>query len=251
VTSRLLALADRLFGGTEPIPGPSRRWLVRYLGVTALLAGIIVVRRPDAVTNPQFWAEDGYIFSENLTLGFGHALLKLYNGYPNLVQRLIAMLGGWVPFAAAPRVYTTSAIALTAFALASFSLPAFRHLVRSDALRVVFGIAAVSAPFDREVLSNPTNLGWFIAIWLSLLSVMRLARQPWEVVLLGLLGSAAVFATPLATINLPLWLLRGWRGVRHIPRSRKPMESGSLVRKRPPSWRGGVSGRTSSAVSVS
>jgi len=78
-----LALADRLFGGTEPIPGPSRRWLLRYLGVTALLAAIIVVRRPDAVTNPQFWAEDGYVFFyENLTLGFPHALAKLYFWLP-------------------------------------------------------------------------------------------------------------------------------------------------------------------------
>jgi hypothetical protein len=84
---------------------------------------------------------------------------------------------------------------------------------------VLFGIAAVSAPFDQEVLSNPTNVGWFIAVWLSLVSVMRLPRQSWKVVLLGLLGCAAVFATPLATINVPLWLLRAWRGVRRSDRA--------------------------------
>jgi hypothetical protein len=209
----LLAMADRLFGEQTPETGPRRAWLFRYLGVATILAAIIIARRPDAVTNPQFWAEDGSIyFFENLTLGFGHALGKLYNGYPNLAQRLIAMVGGWVPFAAAPRVYTTSAIGLTALALASFSLPGFRHLVSSDALRVAFGVATVSAPFGQEVLSTPTNIGWFLGVWLALLSVMRVPRRRWQVVALALAGCAATLSTPLAPLNLPLWLLRAWRG---------------------------------------
>jgi len=216
----LLAWADRLFGEQSSETGPHRRWLPRYLGVATLLAAIIVARRLDAVTNPQFWAEDGYIyFFENLTLGFGHSFLKLYNGYPNLAQRLIAMAGGWVPFSEAPRVYTTSAIVTTALALASFSLPGFRHLVGSDGLRVLFGVAAVCVPFDREVLSTPTNLGWFIAVWLSLLSVMRVPRRPWQVASLALAGWVAILSTPLAVLNAPLWLLRAWRGVRRRDRT--------------------------------
>lgn len=216
----LLGCADRLFGEQASETGPQRRWLLRYLGVATVLAAIIVARRPDAVTNPQFWAEDGYIFFfENLTLGFGRAFLKFYNGYPDLAHRLIAMAGGWVPFAEAPRVYTTSAIVTTALALASFSLPGFRHLVRNDGLRVLFGVAAVCVPFDREVLSTPTNLGWFIAIWLSLLSVMRVPRRPWQVASLALAGSVAILSTPLAVLNAPLWVLRAWRGLRRGDRT--------------------------------
>ena len=216
----LLAFADRLFGEQVSDAGPHRSWLLRYLGVATVLAAIIIARRPDAVTNPQFWAEDGYIyFFENLTLGFGRAFLKLYNGYPNLAQRLIAMAGGWVPFAQAPRVYTTSAIVTTALALASFSLPGFRHLVRSDGLRVLFGLAAVCIPFDREVLSTPTNVGWFLAVWLSLLSVMRVPRRPWQATSLALAGCALILSTPLAAVNAPLWLLRAWRGARRRDRT--------------------------------
>src|SRR4029077_13188771 len=115
LTVALGARADRLFGEQASETGPQRRWLLRYLGGATVLAAIIVARRPDAVTNPQFWAEDGYIFFfENLTLGFGRAFLKFYNGYPDLAHRLIAMAGGWVPFAEAPRVYTTTAIVTTA-----------------------------------------------------------------------------------------------------------------------------------------
>jgi len=208
-----LLFADRVFGGSEPAP-PAERWLLRYLGVVVLLAAVIVARRPDAVTNPQFWAEDGYIFfSENLTLGFPRALAKFYQGFPYLTHRLIAWAGGLVPFSAAPRVYTTSAIAVTALVLASFALPNFRHLVRSDALRVFFGVAALSLPFDQEVLSTPTNLSWFIAVGLALLSVARLPRAAWRIALLAGAGCTAVFSTPLAVLTLPLWLLRAWRGL--------------------------------------
>ena len=62
---------DRLFGPDDADARPDGRWLGRYLGLTILLAVIVVVRRPDAVTNPQFWAEDSTIyFWQHLTLGF-------------------------------------------------------------------------------------------------------------------------------------------------------------------------------------
>src|SRR5262245_24032290 len=120
----LLRLADAVFGPPEGQPELRKRWWPRYLSVTALLAVVIVVRRLDAVTNPQFWAEDGYdYFVENATLGFLRSVARLYNDYPNLTQRFIALLGGLVPVAEAPRVYTSGAIVLTALALASFSSP--------------------------------------------------------------------------------------------------------------------------------
>jgi hypothetical protein len=216
---RLQVLADRLFSGEESGQSPPQRWMPRYLAVAALLALIIVARRPDIVTNPQFWAEDGYIFfSENLILGFPTALAKMYRNFPYLAHRLIAFAGGLVPLADAPRVYTTSAIAITALGLAIFALPAFRHLVRSQALRVLFGVAIVCAPSDTEVLGTVTNLGWFLAIVLTLISLVRLPRAPWRVALLAVAGALLVASTPLAVIDLPLWLLRAWRGARRSDR---------------------------------
>jgi hypothetical protein len=93
-------LAELLFGPARGEAETRRRWGLRYATVACVLALIIVALRPDVVTNPQFWAEDGSIyFQENLTIGFLPAFLKLYRGYPNLAQRLVAPAGGWVPFA--------------------------------------------------------------------------------------------------------------------------------------------------------
>src|SRR5262249_8919800 len=202
-----LLFADRVFGGSEPAP-PAERWLLRYLGVVVLLAAVIVARRPDAVTNPQFWAEDGYIFfSENLTLGFPRALAKFYQGFPYLTHRLIACAGGLVPFSAAPRVYTTSAIAVTALGLASFALPNFRHPVASAALGVFCGGARLSLPVNKEWPRPPASLTCFLAGGLALLSVARLPRAAWRIALLAAAGCTAVFSPPLAVLTLPLWLL--------------------------------------------
>ncbi|HKA29069.1 MAG TPA: hypothetical protein VKH82_06830 [Candidatus Binatia bacterium] len=213
VPPTLLRLADAVLGPSQGWSEGHERWRLRYAAVAATVAVVIVVRRFDAITTPQFWAEDGSVyFVENATLGFARAFARLYNEYPNLTQRFIALLGGLVPVSDAPRVYTSAAITLTALALASFSLPAWRHLVRDDALRVLFCVAAVCLPFDQEVLSTPTNVGWFLAIWLTLVSVMRLPHAPWRVALLTFGGCCAVLSTPLAPINLPLWLLRAGRG---------------------------------------
>jgi len=223
VQSRLLAVADAIFGDHDPVADGARRWLVWYLCVAALLAAIVAARRLDAVTNPQFWGEDGFLFFRDvLTLGFPRAAEGLYMGFPQLGQWLVAFAGGLAPFSAAPRVYTTAAIAITALGLASFALPGFRHLVRSDALRVLWCVAAASLPLEvgappvqfGGVLSNPANLGWWVGIWLALLSLVRLPSRSGQVALLSLGGALAVFTTPLAPVGAPLWLLRAWRGAR-------------------------------------
>lgn len=221
VRSRLLAATDALFGGDDDASGEPRRWLLRYLGVAALLAAVIAARRPDMVTNPQLWGEDGFIFfKENLTLGFPRVLATSYMDFPYPGQRLIALAAGLVPLAAAPHAYVTTAIAIAALGVGTFALPAFRHLVRSDLLRVLWGIATVSFPLQVHtgeigVFATVANLGWWLAIWLALLSLIRLPRQPRRVTLLAAGGALAVFSTPHAVVCAPLWLLRAWRARRH------------------------------------
>ncbi|HKA29348.1 MAG TPA: hypothetical protein VKH82_08240 [Candidatus Binatia bacterium] len=223
VASRLLAGADALFGPHDDVSGAPPRWLLRYLGVAAILATVIVARRPDMITNPQFWGEDGFIyFQQNLLLGFPRAVTNFYMNFPNVGQRLIAAAGGLVPFAAAPRVYTTTAIAISALCVATFSLPAFRHLVRSDLLRVLWAIAVVSLPFQDYnaigLFGSPANVGWWVAVWLLLLSFIRIPRQPGRVMFLALGAGLAVFSTPHALVGAPFWVLRGWRAIRRSDR---------------------------------
>lgn len=214
----LIRLTDPLFGGQQPEAPAATGWLWRYVGVTGLLVAILVVRRSDVLFNPQFFAEDAHAyFSENLLYGFPRAFAHLYQGFPHLAQRGIAFLGGLGPATLAPRVYASCAVLLSALGLAAFSLPNFRHLVRSDSLRIAFGILVATLPMDaggfEQTLGTVANLGWFLAIWLTLFAVMRVPSSLWRACALALAAAAAALSTPLAPVNGPLWGLRVLRGM--------------------------------------
>jgi hypothetical protein len=212
--------ADLLFGAGARSERFGRRWVGGYLALAGVLALVIVARRPDSVLRPQFWAEDGSVFFyEQLTLGFWVALRRLHGGLPYLAARLVAALGSVAPTAATPLVYTTSSIAVTSLAAATFSLPSFRHLVQRDILRVAVCVAAVCLPAGQDLLTVPCSLGYFVALWLIFLSVMptprtRVGTGAWCIG--GALGVLSAHAAPIAA---PLWLLRAVRGVaRRQPR---------------------------------
>jgi hypothetical protein len=215
---RLVHLSAPLFGAPEAnAPGPAPRFLIRYFGTTALLVAIIAVRRPDVLTNPQFFGEDGMLFfPQNILLGFPRALVEPYRGFPYLAQRLIALVGGLVPTLYAPRVYASAAALATSLGLAAFSLPSFRHLVASERLRVAFGVAVLTLPIEvrgEQTLATPTNLGWFVAVWLFLSAVMRLPNRPWRAAGVAMTAAVGALSTPLAAIVAPLWGIRTLRGV--------------------------------------
>jgi hypothetical protein len=215
----VLGIADALFGPTTP-PQHSRRWVARYLGLAGLLMLVVVVRRPDAIGRPQFWAEDGKVFfRQELTLGFWAALATLHGGFPFLAQRLVAALASVAHTVAAPLIYNASSIAITGLTMATFSLPRFRHLVRSDGVRTALCVATICMPAGQELLATPTTVGYFLAIWIVFLSLMRTPRTPAGTGLWCLGGALAVLSTQLATVATPLWLLRAVRGVarRHGP----------------------------------
>ena len=223
--SRVAAL---LFGTERHETWLRPGWWPRYLTVAGLLAAIVLARRPDMVLYPQFWAEDGFIyFRDNLLLGFPRAVLQLYQGFPHSGQRLIATVGGLVPIAAAPRVYTTLAVGIAALSVATFSLPRYRHLVQSDALRIAFCVACVCLPADQEVFATPTNVGWFLGIWLLFAS---LSTAPCRAAsLAGLMACSVLvtFSTPLSSLIGPFWLLRTVDGA--LRRDRREMVFGATL----------------------
>jgi hypothetical protein len=206
-------LGDDLFGFSAPGPASGERWSVRYLLMAASLALVMMARRPDAIFRAQFWADDNMFFVQQLTLGFCSALRQLYGGFPYLVHRMIAGLAAFLPIAWAPLAYNVSAIAITALTMATFCLPGFRHLVRDDRLRAACCLAILCIPSSQELLATLTCVGFFLAIWLVFLAVMRVPGTTVGVAGCCLGGAFAIFSTPLATVAAPLWVLRvvgGW-----------------------------------------
>lgn len=191
--------------------GPrGRSALLVFLGVTGAVALLLVARRLDGITNPQFWAEDGFVFfQDNLLLGCRTALATFFRGFPYVGQRLIACAATPVPLVHVPLAYNLAAYLIAAASLATFSLPAFRHVVRRDGLRIVFCLAVAAMPPARELVASLTNTSWFLGVWLFLLTVARLPASPLALLALAAAVSVATFSAPLAVVAAPLWLVRG------------------------------------------
>lgn len=127
--------------------------LLLFLLVFLLLA----CKSPDALSTPQFWAEDGVIF---FTQQFGHALPRLltsYAGYLHTVPRLVAWLAAAFPYRDAPGIYNFCAIVIDSSAVLYFALRS-RWLVPIWLTLAIFALA----PTDGEAFGTLTNVQWFL-----------------------------------------------------------------------------------------
>jgi hypothetical protein len=211
----LCDIADALWSPSEGAEPRARFAFPIFLGVTLSIVLLFVLRRIDGITNPQFWAEDGTLFfQENLKLGCWRALQTFVFGRPYLEQRLVACAATPVPFVWVPLVYSTVGYVVAAACLATFSLPAFRHVIRSDALRVVFCLAVAAMPPARELVGSLTNTSWFLGVWLMLLTIAQLPSSPLALSALASAVALATFSAPLVVLTAPLWFVRALDAVR-------------------------------------
>ena len=81
-----------------------------HLFVFLTAAAIVVSRRPDALSDPQFFAEDGAVwFPDAYNFGF-RCLVLTHGGYLHTLTRLVALLSVLFPFTAAPLVMNLCAL---------------------------------------------------------------------------------------------------------------------------------------------
>lgn len=170
-----------------------------WLGLThwPLAAGVgfvvLVARRPESLTAPAFWNEDGRVFYADPNP------LDSYNGYLHLVPRLVALAEHGVPWSAL--LGNSIALGITV-AVALF--------VASDRLTPVMGRARWLAggfvlvqPALDELLGSNTYANWWLGVYLLLGAFAVPASGQWRLVdrlclaLASLSGPFAIFAAPM------------------------------------------------------
>jgi hypothetical protein len=182
--------------------------------VIAAMSLILLWRRPDIATNPQFWAEDGTVFFMQAGEHGVASLALPYAGYFHFAARTTAWVGAWLPAEYVPHAYAFASWLLLALVVV---------YVFSDRLslrveeRAVLGVALVGTTGSNEVFFNLANWATLTALWLILLSV---AREPgnrkettFDIALLVMAGLSTPFATGL-------WMLFATRfALRRTPHS--------------------------------
>lgn len=213
----------------QPIPNhrrgePGAAALPPWAIALTLAAALVVLlsRRPETLTLPQFWAEDGRdFFAAQYRLGIA-AFAEPYAGYFHFLPRLTAWLADAL-FAPrwAPLVYNASALAWTLAALATLL---DRRLPLAG--RPALVLAAVCVPHAaHEVFGTITNVQWVTA--LALLATLckdapadgaprrrvSVAMDVAVVAVAGLTGPFVLLFLPIAAAQA--WLLRDAPGAGH------------------------------------
>jgi hypothetical protein len=199
---------------------PARR-TARELALAFLVllawAAVIAARRPDLVTHPQFWAEDGMVWYAHAHNHPGwYNFIAPYGGYLQTFPRIAGALSRVAGLASGPLVMMLLALlvqaAVPAFLLSerlAWIAPRLWH-------RALLALLLVSAPNLNEVHANVTNS----QVHLAMLAFLVLLAEPpprrgWRVfdavtlLLSGLSGPFCLVLVPVAALGLWRWR-DGW-----------------------------------------
>jgi hypothetical protein len=212
-----------------PLAGPSR-WprplLACGYGVGfVLLAAVALVRQAGVPAMQTLWAEDGLIFySQALAHSFWRTLITAYNGYDQLVPRLVIQLAKLAPVADVSAVVALcGAGGLAALGCLVFHMS--RGHIASPALRGLLVAAMVALPLANvEMLDNLVNLPWwlfFAAFWALLWRPETTAGR----VTAGLICCLAAASEPLVGVFVALAAFRVWA----LPRLKEQASTAGLA----------------------
>ncbi|MFL6451877.1 MAG: hypothetical protein ACJ746_30055 [Bryobacteraceae bacterium] len=169
----------------------------------------VVSRRPDAIFNPQFFAEDGNVwFAEAYNNGWARALAITHTGYFQTLPRLGAALALAVPLERAPLVMNLVGLVLQV-APAVFLLSTRADRWAPLRIRVLMSLAYLALPNTSELNVSITEAQWHLAL---LACLVVLARPPesragivFDVTVLALCGLTGPFCIVLFPAAFIVW----------------------------------------------
>ncbi|MBX7061775.1 MAG: hypothetical protein K1X52_08955 [Pyrinomonadaceae bacterium] len=180
-------------------------WGVWYVLLVIAAALIVISHRPDAVTDPQFWAEDGHMWYEQAyNLDPLAVFLVPEAGYYQTVSRAVAAFSLLFPFRWAPLVLNLFAIAVQAFNAFFIASDRMSHAMPSRLFRFAAAFIYLALPNSYETSANLTNTQWH----LGFLVLLIILAKPAEDVAWKIFDHAAValsaFSGPLCLLLVPI-----------------------------------------------
>jgi len=180
------------------------------LAVFVVAFVIVASRRPDAVFNAQFWAEDGMVWYAD-AYNFGlRSLLMQQGSYLHVFTRLIALVSLLFPLSLAPLVTNFCAITVKILPVNVFLSSRFGQI--GLPMRLLASFIYLALPNSREVHANLTAIQWHLALLACVLILAEpAAAWGWRlfagiVLVMISLDAAIIFA--LVPMAAALWWKR-------------------------------------------
>src|SRR4051794_11129497 len=194
----------------------STKWLDKHgvylpsLLLIFFIAAIAVIsRRPDAVFNPQFFAEDGNVwFADAYNDGWARALAITHTGYFQTLPRLGAALALAVPLQHAPLVMNLVGLVLQV-APAVFLLSVRSEHWAPLRFRVLMALAYLALPNTSELNVSITEAQWHLALLACLVVLSRAPESragfAFDLTVLALCGLTGPFCIVLFPVAFLVW----------------------------------------------
>lgn len=171
---------------------------------------IVISRRTDAVTYPQFYAEDGvFWYSEAYSAkNFWEPFLVPKQKYFQTISRIGGALGNLADISYAPIIFNSIAIFLEVLPAMYFLSPRFSKLVPKFYMRFLCSLAYLLLLGTAETHANLTNAQWRLALVMFLIIIAPVSKRiGWKIfdsfflLLAGMSGPFVFFALPIAVIH--------------------------------------------------
>lgn len=169
---------------------------------------VMVMRRPDLISNPQFWAEDGAVWYQQAhNLGWFKALLIPQSGYFQTISRLVAAFTLNFSLSSAPLIFNLIGIAIRCSVI--LFILSKRVSYFSLKTKLVICLFILLMPHLAEVHANITNTHWYISIYLFFIlisdngnSLLWRAHDFLVMIISGLSGPFIVFLAPVLFLKI-------------------------------------------------
>ena len=103
-----------------PVAAKRSRDILLWFVLSTLL---LVLKSPDALQLPQFWAEDATVFFADQLHGSWPQVLHPYSGYLHFLPRVAAWFASFFPLTSIPLLYNVAAILVDAACVTFVTLP--------------------------------------------------------------------------------------------------------------------------------
>jgi len=191
----------------------------QFMAVASAILIVLALRRPDSLLNPQFWAEDGSVYFSQALVSGPASIFSPHMGCLWILPRIVALAVTLLPVLWAPFAFNLTALTVDAACCALFSLPAYRHLVRSDWLRVGSCVLfAATACTGGELIGTLTNMPWYLALAavgaVALRSESVAEMRGRSIVRIAAGAALCAISSPVVAATAPVALWRAYRAIR-------------------------------------
>jgi hypothetical protein len=193
----------------------SHVWLVRGLAIFAGALVVLFLRRPEALTIPEFWGDEAKFYELALWNG-PLSMAATYAGYYSFVQRVIALLEVAVPPVYAPLLGNVVSLVTTALVAVFLASERMSQLIPDRRWRVLLAFAFVLLPASQQMLGSTTDIQWIVGVYLVAMLVVTPPTSTRGRIgdVLGLL--VAGLTGPTSILLWPLFALRALRDRRWL-----------------------------------